>query len=82
MANMNELLANIVRKQKNEAERILRVASVKRSLEQKIRASLREPSIKVISGPRRAGKSTLALQALKGSEAAYFNFEDFALAIF
>ena len=35
--------------------------------------------IKLITGPRRAGKSVLALQMLKGCNFAYLNFDDSAL---
>src|SRR5437870_2983884 len=35
--------------------------------------------VKIITGPRRAGKSTLAFQALSGKRFAYLNFEDEAL---
>lgn len=35
--------------------------------------------IKLITGPRRAGKSVLALQMLKGQNFAYLNFDDAAL---
>ena len=35
--------------------------------------------VKVITGPRRAGKSTFALDLLKGKNVAYLNFDDAAL---
>ena len=37
---------------------------------------LKSSLIKVITGPRRAGRSTLAFQALSQSKFGYFNFED------
>lgn len=38
--------------------------------------SLKNDLIKVIIGPRRAGKSVFALQMLKDTNFAYLNFDD------
>lgn len=52
---------------------------VPRQLVDSIRKALSSSLVKVITGPRRAGKSTLAFQALAGRRFAYVNFEDDAL---
>jgi len=52
---------------------------VPRQLIDSIRKALSSSLVKVITGPRRAGKSTLAFQALAGRRFAYLNFEDDAL---
>jgi predicted AAA+ superfamily ATPase len=73
--NIRELLE----RQKLELEAIYSQKFVPRSihLDQKL---LDESLIKVITGPRRAGKSFLALQMLKNRKFAYVNFDDETLA--
>lgn len=73
---MNHLINNIVKKQKNELKEILKSAFVRRITVDKLIQSLDSGDIKVIVGPRRSGKSSLAIQALSGMSFAYFNFED------
>jgi predicted AAA+ superfamily ATPase len=73
---MNGLLANLIKKQKLEIPRIANQAYVERSLRTRLVEGLDSDVIKVIIGPRRAGKSSLAFQVLKGRRFAYFNFED------
>ncbi len=79
MASMNELLANLIRKQKSEISRITARAYVERSIGSRVLGGLESDAVKVIIGPRRAGKSSLALQVLQGKKFVYFNFEDEAL---
>lgn len=76
MASMNELLANIIKKQKAEIPRISSASYVQRSIRSRLVEGLENDSIKVIIGPRRAGKSSLAFQVLKDKKFAYINFED------
>ena len=71
MASMNELLANIIKKQKAEIPRISSASYVQRSIRSRLVEGLENDSIKVIIGPRRAGKSSLAFQVLKDKKFAY-----------
>ncbi|MCC6219873.1 MAG: ATP-binding protein [Deltaproteobacteria bacterium] len=75
---MGELLYNLVLRQKAEKDHILSMSSVTRESFSVLLESLRRSLIKVVIGPRRSGKSTLAHQVLsaRGEEYAYFNFED------
>lgn len=71
------LLTNIIKKQASEAGAIQASAKVARELSVKVIEGIRyRDAIKVIIGPRRAGKSTLMLQAIASQPFAYFNFED------
>ena len=76
MDNMNDLVTNCVLRQKIEIKRILEAAFVQRDLTPRLVKALDDEAIKVIIGPRRSGKSSLAIQALQGKKFAYFNFED------
>jgi uncharacterized protein len=49
---------------------------IPRTAEAALRAAMPRPLVKVIMGPRRAGKSVLARLALAGSDFAYVNFDD------
>jgi hypothetical protein len=49
---------------------------VRRTAEAELRAAMARPLMKVIMGPRRAGKSVLARLVLGGSDYAYVNFDD------
>ncbi len=73
---MNELLTNLIKRQRTEISSIINAAYVRRNLTEDISKNLDTDSIKVIMGPRRSGKSSLALQVLDGKKFAYFNFED------
>jgi uncharacterized protein len=73
---MSNLVTNCVRNQKAEIKRILDSAFIQRNMTERLVAALDEDAIKVIIGPRRSGKSSLAIQALNGKKFAYFNFED------
>jgi len=73
---MNNLLSNVVLKQKAEIRYISEAAYVQRELSSKLESALGADAIKVIIGPRRAGKSSLALQTLRGKNFAYLNLED------
>lgn len=73
---MNDLLLNTVKRQKRELTELSSLATVVRGKTAHLQSILPSPLIKVIIGPRRAGKSTIALQALKNQKFAYINFED------
>lgn len=76
---MANLLSNIIRKQRQEIPVILKQASVERESKTKLTEALSSGLVKAVIGPRRSGKSSLVLQCLGGSNAAYLNFEDEAL---
>lgn len=65
--------------QKYELEMLKKESYVKRDAEEKLRQYLQTDLIKVITGPRRAGKSFLAVRALK-ENFGYVNFDDEVLA--
>jgi predicted AAA+ superfamily ATPase len=64
---------------RRERDLALRRTIVPRELGSSLSKALSSNLVKVITGPRRAGKSTLAFQALVGKSFAYLNFEDDAL---
>jgi len=73
---MDDLIQNIVNRQFIEREHILSGKLVPRLKLPILQDALKSPLIKVIVGPRRAGKSTIAMQALQQHRFAYLNFED------
>jgi uncharacterized protein len=70
------MLKSTVLKQKSDKERLLALPYVARSKEKDMKKWLASDLIKVILGPRRAGKSVFALRLLQGVDFAYFNFDD------
>lgn len=73
---MSTLLSNIVSKQRAEIPSILAQAPIERTAARLLNNYLPHQLIKAIIGPRRAGKSSLVHQCLRGKRYAYFNFED------
>jgi predicted AAA+ superfamily ATPase len=69
----------VVETHRREKERLLEQAFVPRALAGGLKKALHSSLVKVITGPRRAGKSTLAFQVLAGTRFGYLNFEDEAL---
>lgn len=65
-----------VQQQRQECERLQAQAYVSRQSRFDVSLLLQNPQIKLITGPRRAGKSIYALQMLKGQNFAYLNFDD------
>lgn len=59
-----------------ERDRNLAAPTVPRELLRGARAEMSGPLIKVITGPRRAGKSVFAFQLLAGQNFAYINLDD------
>lgn len=74
----NIMLATI-QQQRQECERLLSLPYVSRQSRHDISLLLQNPQIKLITGPRRAGKSIFALMMLKGHSFAYLNFDDHKL---
>lgn len=64
---------------KRERDLALRRTLVPRQMSPTLSKALSSSLVKVITGPRRAGKSTLAFQTLADKKFAYLNFEDDAL---
>lgn len=73
------LLKTIISKQKTEKDTLLSVPYVERARAEKGKKWVSSDLIKVVLGPRRAGKSVFSLMLLKDREFAYFNFDDPAL---
>ena len=74
------MLKSTVSKQKEEKERLLSFSYVERTKIKEAKKWLDSSLIKVILGPRRAGKSVFALTLLKDQSFAYFNFDDEVLS--
>ena len=66
-------------KQKKERDRLLALDYQERMAQQTAALYRDSKMIKLITGPRRAGKSSLALQMLRGQNFAYLNFDDSVL---
>jgi hypothetical protein len=72
-------LNNVLTAHRRERDLILRKSFIPREASAPLSKALSSTLVKVVTGPRRAGKSTLAFQALAGRNFAYVNFEDEAL---
>jgi len=72
-------LNTTIQAHRRERDLALRRTLVPRQLGDSLSKALSSSLVKVITGPRRAGKSTLAFQVLTGKRFAYLNFEDDAL---
>lgn len=70
------MIKSVILQQQEERDMLLGLPYVERMKEDAIAGYLSTGLIKLISGPRRAGKSVLALQMLKGEAFAYLNFDD------
>ncbi len=73
------MLKNAIIQQKLEKERFLSQSYIPREKLSVFKPALSSDLIKVITGPRRAGKSVFAFLLLKGEDFAYVNFDDEAL---
>jgi predicted AAA+ superfamily ATPase len=69
-------MKEIVLSQKAERDELLGGRYVSRDGLEKARENLKNNLIKVIIGPRRAGKSVFSIQMLEGLNFAYLNFDD------
>lgn len=65
-----------IKQQCQECERLKSLPYVSRKSRYDISLLLQNPQIKLITGPRRAGKSIFALMMLNGHRFAYLNFDD------
>lgn len=74
------MLKDIVVKQKHEKEQLLLLRYVPRTKDHVGKQWLDSNLIKVVVGPRRAGKSVYSLMLLKDRPFLYFNFDDEILA--
>lgn len=68
-----------VSQQRDECQRLLSLAYINRQTRYNSFLLLSSPLIKLITGPRRAGKSIFALMMLKEKRFAYLNFDDMKL---
>jgi predicted AAA+ superfamily ATPase len=73
------LLKEIITRQNQERETLVDLEYVERTKLTKGLEWMSSPLIKVVLGPRRAGKSVFSLMLLKGKPFLYFNFDDPAL---
>lgn len=74
------MLKNIVSNQKLQKEQLLTLSYIGRTKEPFARKWLDSNLIKVVLGPRRAGKSVFSLVLLKDRPFMYFNFDDEVLS--
>lgn len=74
------MLKNAVLKQKEEKQRLLSLHYIERTKMKEAVKWLDSDLIKVVLGPRRAGKSVFAFMLLKDRPFAYFNFDDEAVS--
>ena len=70
------MIKNIIIQQKEERDSLLSQSYILRIDDKTMAGYLSTTLIKLITGPRRAGKSVLALQLLNGKSFAYLNFDD------
>ena len=70
------MFKDIVYRQKLQKEQLLTLSYIERTHEPFAKKWLDSNLIKVILGPRRAGKSVFSLMLLKGRPFIYFNFDD------
>jgi uncharacterized protein len=70
------MIKNILYQQQEERDILLQQEYIHRIEDATIADYLNTALIKLITGPRRAGKSVLALQLLKNQHFAYLNFDD------
>lgn len=69
-------MKNILLTQRTERDTIAARPYIERKTNYQVAEMLNSPLIKLITGPRRAGKSVFALLMLKGHNFAYLNFDD------
>jgi len=73
------LLKTIVSKQQTEKDTLLSLPYIERTRAEQGKKLVASTLIKVVLGPRRAGKSVFSLMLLKDHPFGYFNFDDPAL---
>jgi hypothetical protein len=70
------MIRNILAQQREERDALLQQKYIQRIDDESLAEYLNTSLIKLITGPRRAGKSVMALQILKSKNFAYLNFDD------
>lgn len=70
------MIKQTILQQKNEQSNLLKIPYIQRDNLDKVREQIDTPLIKVVTGPRRAGKSVFSLLLLKDKNFAYLNFDD------
>lgn len=70
------MLKEIVRAHKAERDKLIKSNYIPREGLEKARMDLSAQLVKIITGPRRAGKSVFAIEILKETDFAYLNFDD------
>ena len=75
MADLMQVIAG----QRKERDLLMARGYKPRSLTERARELLKSHEIKIITGPRRAGKSTMAILMLRDTRFAYLNFDDNSL---
>ena len=65
-----------IQNQRKERDRLLSLPYIPRQIIYDFDELLKSPNIKLLTGPRRVGKSTQALLMLRGKNFAYLNFDD------
>ncbi|MEI7595856.1 MAG: ATP-binding protein [Bacteroidota bacterium] len=70
------MIRNILYQQQEERNGLMQQAYIPRINDDSIPDFLKTTLIKLITGPRRSGKSVIALQLLKNQNFAYLNFDD------
>jgi len=76
---MNNLLFEIVSRQKRVLENVLSKEYVPRTIFEDAKKLAKDDLIKVITGPRRAGKSILSILLVKDAPFAFLNLDDESL---
>jgi hypothetical protein len=72
----NASMKNIIFNQKSERDELMSRHYQQRQTKHNVEKLLANPLIKLITGPRRVGKSVFALLMLRGRNFAYLNFDD------
>jgi len=70
------MIKKIIIQQREERDFLLSLPYIQRFQENELAGYMQSSLIKLITGPRRAGKSVMALQLLKVYPFAYLNFDD------
>lgn len=76
MNSISYTLPDIIKKHRQEFIAFKQTAYVHREKESILRKNLASPLIKIVIGPRRAGKSRLIQKVLEDKQVAYLNFEE------
>jgi hypothetical protein len=73
---MNQELINAIKRQKSKKDMFLSMDFIARAQLSEKEELLKPSLIKIITGPRRAGKSTFLFLLLQGTDFMYANFDD------